>query len=251
MESPAQLIDAAERNYLAAWATLASRANGGEVEDTGDILFATVRSPIAFFNSAFVRPAADPLACIERVRAFFDERERPFTLRFREPDSPAVAQACEAAGLTSTATSPLMTAAVDDIGPPSTVDIRPVDASSWHDYISTLAEGFAIPIELLTAMIDPALVEVPEFAGFTAYVDGEPASTAAVFVSDDVAGIYNVATPERFRRAGLGEATTRAAVAEGARRGCVLTTLQASEMGYPIYERMGYRTAVRWLNFTG
>ena len=30
-----------------------------------------------------------------------------------------------------------------------------------------------------------------------------------------------------------------------------LTTLQASDMGYPIYERMGYRTIARWPHFTG
>jgi hypothetical protein len=37
----------------------------------------------------------------------------------------------------------------------------------------------------------------------------------------------------------------------GRRRGCALATLQASEMGYPVYERMGFRTAVRWLTFSG
>jgi predicted acetyltransferase len=65
-----------------------------------------------------------------------------------------------------------------------------------------------------------------------------------------VAGIYNVATPAAFRNRGLGEATTRAAVAEGQRRGCVMSTLQASEMGYPIYERMGFRTATTWTSLT-
>jgi ribosomal protein S18 acetylase RimI-like enzyme len=65
-------------------------------------------------------------------------------------------------------------------------------------------------------------------------------------VSDTVAGVYNVATPEAFRRRGLGEATTRAAVAEGRNRGCVISTVQASDLGYRIYERMGFRTAVAW-----
>ena len=92
----------------------------------------------------------------------------------------------------------------------------------------------------------PWLLETSEYA----YVDGEVASTAALIVSGDVAGIYNVATPERFRRRGLGEATTRAAASEGERRGCRIATLQASAIGYPIYERKGFRTAVRWRSLT-
>lgn len=144
-----------------------------------------------------------------------------------------------------------MIAATDAIAPPSNVDIRRVTAQTWDDHVSTIAAAFGMPLELLTGLIGPSLVDTDDYAGFNAYIDGEVASTAALIVSEDVAGVYNVATPEAFRRRGLGEATTRAAVAEGARRGCALTTLQASEMGYPVYERMGYRTAVHWRNFTG
>lgn len=251
MQGPAELVEAAERNYLAAWSLLANRANGGEVEDTGDILFTTVPSPVAYFNSAFVRHPVEPAACIEPARAFFAERNRSFTLRFREPDSPAASRACEAAGLVAAETSPLMTATVADIAPPAYKGMRRVDTTTWDDQVSTIAEGFGMPLELVAGLFDSALVDAPEYAGFTAYVEGEPASTASLIVSDEVAGVYNVATPEAFRRRGLGEAATRAVVAEGGRRGCTLTTLQASAMGYPIYERMGYRTVVRWLSFTG
>ena len=251
MPSSPDLVEAAERNYLVAWRILASRANGGEIDDRGHMLFTTVPAPVAYFNSAFVRPPADPVACIDQARTFFGERNRPFTLRFREPDSPTTTRQCEAAGLVAAGTSPLMIAATADIAPPAEPDIRRVDAQTWDDHLSTIAKGFGIPIELLTGLISSGLLDSDEYAGFTAYVDGKPASTATLFVSDEVAGVYNVATPEPYRRRGLGEATTSAAVAEGARRGCTLTTLQASEMGYPIYERMGFETVVHWLSFTG
>jgi GNAT superfamily N-acetyltransferase len=114
-----------------------------------------------------------------------------------------------------------------------------------------MAEGFGMPTDLVRQLLDVSLLATEGYAAVLAFVDGAPASTAALMVTDDIAGIYNVATPDRFRRRGLGEATTRAAVAEGARRGCTVTTLQASEMGYPTYERMGYRTVARWLTFTG
>jgi ribosomal protein S18 acetylase RimI-like enzyme len=53
--------------------------------------------------------------------------------------------------------------------------------------------------------------------------------------------VYYVATLPDFRRRGLGEAMTRRAIAQGAAAGCNVATLQASPLGLPIYERMGFR----------
>ena len=243
------LVEAAERNYLDAWRTLVDAVHGGVVRDDGDVLFTAVPTPVAYFNSAFVRPPASPAACIDRAKSFFSARNSPFTLRFRASDEGA--RACEATGLAPAGTSPLMVAAVADIAPPSNTDVRPVDAASWDAHLATIAAGFGMPVDVLRALIGPDLLDIGHYAGFLAYVDDEAASTAALIVTDDIAGVYNVATPVDFRRRGLGEAATRAAVSEGARRGCTVTTLQASDMGYPIYERMGYRTVARWLSFTG
>lgn len=243
------LVVAAERNYLEAWKLLANGIDGGVVDDRADLLFTAVPTPVAFFNSAFVRPPADPATCIDPAKSFFAARNSPFTLRFQESET--AAQACAAAGLAAAGTSPLMLATVADIAPPDGVDIRVVAASTWDAHLATIASGFGLPIDVLRGLIGPELLDTGHYAGFTAFVEGEPASTAALIVTDDIAGVYNVATPQPFRQRGLGEAVTRAAVVEGARRGCTLTTLQASEMGYPIYERMGYRTVARWLSFTG
>lgn len=248
MERGDDSIDAAEQNYFTAWRLLAGRAAGCLVEETDNVVFTFVPVPVAYFNSAFVKPPADAVSCIETVREFFAARETPFTLRFR--DSPESDAACRSAGFTPAGLSPLMNAAVDDIAPPSTIDVRRVDAQTWDDHVRAIAVGFGMPVELASRLFGPSLAESEEYAAFNAYIDGEVASTAALIVSDSVAGVYNVATPEAFRRRGLGEATTRAAVAEGARRGCVMSTLQASDMGYPIYERMGFRTAVTWRSLT-
>ncbi len=61
-------------------------------------------------------------------------------------------------------------------------------------------------------------------------------------VSHGVAGIYWVGSLERARGKGLGEATTAAATNAGFELGADLASLQASPMGKPIYERMGYET---------
>jgi GNAT superfamily N-acetyltransferase len=241
-------VEAAEENYLAAWRLLVDRAEGCRVEETDEVLFTFVPNSVAFFNSAFVKPPADPSACVATIETFFAARRTPFTVRFRS--SREASAFFRAEGFAPAELSPLMNAAIDDIMPPLPLDIRRVEVATWDAHTHTIAGGFDLPIELVVRLFGPSLSESHEYAAFNAYIDGEVASTAALFVSDMVAGVYNVATPERFRRRGLGEAATRAAVAEGRRRGCATTTLQASEMGYPIYERMGYRTVVAWQSMT-
>ena len=82
------------------------------------------------------------------------------------------------------------------------------------------------------------------------WMDGRVVATSALLDSDGVAGIYVVATQESYRRRGIGAALTAAAIAEGRRRGLAVTSLQASPMGKPVYERLGLRTVAEYRLFT-
>jgi predicted acetyltransferase len=70
-------------------------------------------------------------------------------------------------------------------------------------------------------------------------------------VTGATAGVYNVATPQRFRARGYGEALTWAAIDEGATRDCRVAILQSSDAGYPIYKRMGFVEIGRYLQLEG
>lgn len=65
----------------------------------------------------------------------------------------------------------------------------------------------------------------------------------------EIAGVTFVGTRDAYRKRGLGEAITWHAVREGAKAGCTVAALQASEMGRPIYERMGFRTVAGYRTF--
>jgi hypothetical protein len=132
-----------------------------------------------------------------------------------------------------------------------TGDVRVVEAATLPAYRATMGTGFGLPDGLLDPIFTPASLTDASFVALMAHDDGEPVATSAVVISGECAGVYNVATPPQFRKRGFGEAATRAAVAEGVRRGCTTTTLQASAMGFPIYARMGYRTLTTWRNHTG
>ena len=62
-----------------------------------------------------------------------------------------------------------------------------------------------------------------------------------LYVTGHVAGIYWVGTLEAWRGKGYGAALTVVAACEGKERGCTVASLQASVMGYPVYERIGFK----------
>jgi hypothetical protein len=64
-------------------------------------------------------------------------------------------------------------------------------------------------------------------------------TTATAFIDDVFVGLYAVATTRAARGHGYGEAITWAATMC---RPDLPATLQASELGGPVYARMGYRT---------
>lgn len=88
---------------------------------------------------------------------------------------------------------------------------------------------------------------------YRAGVDGEPACVLATIdhapapgMAGPDCGIYFVATDERHRGRGLTTRLLGLALAQARERGCATSSLQASAMGFPIYERLGYRTHFRW-----
>ena len=70
----------------------------------------------------------------------------------------------------------------------------------------------------------------------------EDVSVAVGFACETTGGIYNVATPPEFRGRGGAAAVTTWVTNELFSRGVSAVTLQASQAGFPIYERLGFET---------
>ncbi len=118
-----------------------------------------------------------------------------------------------------------------------------------EEFCSVIARGYEMLEQHAGAMFPPAVLDDPEVESFLGYCDGIPAATATLVCTGRVAGVHNVATVPEYRKRGFGEALTWDAVATGASYGCDMAALQASEMGQPIYERMGFRVVSPYRTF--
>ena len=72
--------------------------------------------------------------------------------------------------------------------------------------------------------------------------DGELASGLVTFDHGDDCSVWLVATRERSRGRGLAGALMAIALEDARERGRTTSTLQASDLGRPVYERLGYRS---------
>lgn len=121
---------------------------------------------------------------------------------------------------------------------------RITDAAGLDEHIRTLAAGFEISEPILRPWIGEDLWRRDGCAVYVGYTDGRPVTTGFGVRGGRTIGVYNIATVETARRRGYGEAMTARVAADGAAAGCDVAILQASEMGRPIYERLGFRTVI-------
>ena len=79
------------------------------------------------------------------------------------------------------------------------------------------------------------------FQTYLALLDGKPVATSQLFLSEGVAGIYNVSCIPDARGQGIGSVVTLAPLLEARQRGYRIGILQASKEGYNAYRRLGFQ----------
>ena len=80
---------------------------------------------------------------------------------------------------------------------------------------------------------------------YVGYLGGVPVAVSGLVLHSGVAGILAVATLPAARGQGIGTAMTRIPLLDALAEGYHVGTLQASEMGYPIYKKLGFEIVCR------
>jgi GNAT superfamily N-acetyltransferase len=140
----------------------------------------------------------------------------------------------------------------DAVPRPGVTLSRVCDVASLQDVVQVSQEAWAPvglpPAETASLLARRERLLAPHLAWVVAHLDGRPAATAMVLCSHGVAGVYWVGTTPDARRRGLAELVTRTVGNFGLDAGMRVAALQASQMGHPVYARMGYETVshTRW-----
>lgn len=71
--------------------------------------------------------------------------------------------------------------------------------------------------------------------------DGLPVARSMAVTTGEVVGVHNVYVPPSQRGRGYGAAVTAAAILAGREAGAAAACLEASELGLPVYQKMGFQ----------
>jgi len=226
---------------------------GGELVETPTYYMGYSPHGTIFHNLVMLRDAVDLDAVFAAARRFFVERAAPFSIWTRAHADHEAETALRARGFETFTTMPGMVL-LGDPGTrcqPPALRVRPVvDDEGRRDFLTVAADAYATygapPAYAADAFASLDSVCAPHIQGFVGYILTLPVAAAAVYVTHGVAGIGWVGTRPEQRGKGYGEAVTWAAIREGFRRGGAFANLQASPMGRPIYERMGFGTPTEY-----
>jgi ribosomal protein S18 acetylase RimI-like enzyme len=134
--------------------------------------------------------------------------------------------------------------------PVANVDMREVRGEKMAEEIARLnVVCHGMPEEEIGPMTSAALWEPPNH-GFLIYADGEAVSAGSASYVNGASYIGWMATLEKFRGRGYAETILRHMDAVMRREyGVRESVLHATELGRPVYERVGYRTVDEFMGY--
>jgi hypothetical protein len=246
------IVARADANYFQSWRVINANAEGGEALERDGMLLTSSALPVAWLNLAFItRPLADPDAAIAAAAAFYDARNLPFVVRIREGVEPAAERACEAHGMPFSDVVPglVMAPIPKPPSPPARLEIRAVAGeAALRDHRAVMASSFELP---------GAVTERPAAQGDHGRRRLRALRRICRRSAGRVVGAVRLRRRRRNRKRRLcrgraqtgGEAMTWHAVRRGSELCCDMASLQSSDMGRPIYERMGVRLVAPFRTF--
>ncbi len=241
---------ARHENLVEAFSAIARAVPTGHVETEGGVTIVQSGLDTSGFNIVYALDRPLSTNRLERrIEETFTRRGIPWHLTTTPAISPALRGLIRRFHLTQHLVHPafVWTRLPDTVPPvPDGLDIRPVrTAEQVRSFASTAAEGFGEPSGTLDPWAEGAIAALQTGSSpsglYLGYAGGRPAGTVSRVITRDIAGIYAVVTLPEFRHRGFATALTYRAAVDGRAEGCRESYLQATELGRPIYERMGYR----------
>jgi GNAT superfamily N-acetyltransferase len=241
-----ELMERCHGNLLEAFRVLARSLPNGRISEEPGVVRIATGVPSPEFNPVFVvSPPSDPSTVIDASSSFMASAGVSAwrVVAFSGAEA-VVGAAALSAGFRPGPVRPGMVLDPIPTRPPSLPSELRVRRTRSRDVWTTLVkvmmrgfggeapddiEGF-FPYRMATV-----------FRGYVGFVGKTPVATSVGLSYRGIGGVYSVATLPEFRGKGYGAALSWQAAVGTRREGCRASYLQASEMGYPVYARMGYQ----------
>jgi GNAT superfamily N-acetyltransferase len=231
-------------------------ATGGELLEADGVACGLSGEPFPSMSNWAIRTDAsvDAATAVALADTFFRDHGHGYTFFVRIPGDEDLEEVALGAGFVALIDMPEMVcgARLDDAAAPEDVTLRWVenadDVAAYFELQGLAYSTFGFPPDALAAIgRHEATLLAPHVGAVIAELDGRPSAGAMVILSHGVGGVYLVGTVQAARGRGLGELVTRAVTNWAFDHDASAVCLQASSMGEPIYERMGYRhTPIRY-----
>ncbi len=219
---------------------------GAEVLERDGLVLSLTNVPEPSLNSAFVeREPSDPVGALGWAEEEMASRGHTFGVEYPPGRWPALDRAIVERGLERLFARPVMGVPLASLPEPDPAT-RITVVRSMEDALVLArvdAEAFGTPLEISERVFAPNLVGVEGSRGFVAWLGDEPVGTAVAQAGVGATGVFGVGVVPSARRRGIGRALTltaaRAFTAD-------LAWLLPTEMGRPLYERLGFRDLETW-----
>jgi GNAT superfamily N-acetyltransferase len=241
-----ELEDRVDAGIVGAWRGRATGVDGGEALELDGLVLALTNLPADDQNVALVeRDPADPVEALRRAEEEFRARGRQFGVKIVVGRTPGIESAVRELGLRRILVEPVMAAAVSDLTEPTPLAAVEVRRATTGPDLAAAVEiemgVFGTTREIAEALVPPSVAEDPNVRAYVATLGGEPVAGAHTRRHERTVGVFGVGTIDRARRRGIGGALT-AFVVRDHRDVADVAWLESSDLGRPVYERIGFRT---------
>lgn len=202
--------------------------------------------PVADLNYLFVsRGSADSLAALREMVADLDRRFIPFVCMVAPDVAPRLEATCREAGLVHVADWPLMVCPASSVvaHEKEGIVVHPVETEAdARDAAAALSGAFRVALDSTLRAVPFETACVPGIEIYLARVDGKAVSTVSTTRHDRIVGIWAMATLPEHQGKGAGKVLLSQVMERHRRRGAESFFLGATAAGFPLYEKLGYRT---------
>lgn len=233
-----------DHNCLLSIGLLMSNSVLGEFFDSYNLGIVSSGVPNKIYNIVFIkRKASKPERVIQKWEQFFELRGLPFRVVFSPGFEDRYEPLMRERGYKEIEAETTMTLSnLPAVHNKETdLDIKKVvTPEELTHFQETIAEGFDFHSKVGPFLITERVHALPDAELFVGYADGRPAATSMLIRTGDIGGIYWVATLKKYRRHGFAAAMTLHAVLAGRDKGCTVASVQASKVGRPVFEKIGF-----------